>query len=82
MAPSFYAADIGGHRPLSICLTDIPDAQQAPNPPQIERWTIGLRPQPGGEIQNGFDQKDSFGPVYPRGTGWKKNSMAMLHDRR
>src|SRR5258708_35530332 len=58
-----------------VCFTAA-DAQQAVSP---KLTTVDRAMMPSAaQIQNWLDQKDSWGPAYTAGPGWKK-FMAMLH---
>jgi hypothetical protein len=58
-----------------ICFTAA-DAQQAASP-KLMAVDHAMMPT-SAQIQNWLDQKDSWGPAYTAGPGWKK-FMAMLH---
>src|SRR6476646_7737872 len=58
-----------------VCFTAA-DAQQAPS---SKLTTVDHAMMPSAaQVQNWLDQKDSWGPAYTAGPGWKK-FMAMLH---
>jgi hypothetical protein len=61
---------------LSVLSFASSDAQQAASPKlmAVDRAMLSSIPQ----IQNWIDQKDSWGPAYTAGPGWKK-FMALLH---
>ena len=48
-----------------------------PSPVSIIARLMAMMPT-AAQIQNWLDQKDSWGPAYTGGPGWKK-FMAMLH---